>query len=131
MKKTCGFSLVELMIVVVVVAILGSIAYPAYQDQMQKTRRADAKSALMDAAARMERFYTQFGRYTGTIANAGIIATSPERYYQIAPATIANQTFILRATPQGVQAGDDCGNLDIDQAQVKRNSAGLPQNICW
>lgn len=128
-----GFSLIELMVVVAIVAIIASIAYPAYQDQMQKTRRADAKSALMDAAAKMERFYTQFGRYTGTIANAGIIATSPERYYQIAPGTIANQTFILRASPivGGAQVGDDCGNLDIDQAQGKRNSAGLPQNICW
>lgn len=131
MKKIRGFSLIELMVVVVIVAIITSIAYPAYQDQMQKTRRSDAKSALMDAAAKMERFYTQFGRYTGTIANAGIVATSPEQYYQIAPSTIANQTFILRATPQGVQAGDDCGNLDINQAQVKGNSAGLPQNTCW
>jgi type IV pilus assembly protein PilE len=131
MNKSSGFTLVELMIVVVIVAIIASIAYPAYQDQIQKTRRSDAKAALMDAAARMERFYTQFGRYTGTIASAGIVATSPEQYYQIVPGTIANQTFILRATPQGAQVGDDCGNLDINQAQVKGNSAGLPQNTCW
>ena len=126
-----GFSLVELMVVVAVVAIITSIAYPAYQDQMQKTRRADAKAALMDAAAKMERFYTQFGRYTATIANAGIAATSPEQYYLIAPGTVANQTFILRATGQGAQANDDCGNLGVDQAQAKTNSAGLAQNLCW
>jgi len=131
MEKIRGFSLIELMVVVVIVAIIASIAYPAYQDQIQKTRRADGKSALMDAAAKMERHYTQFGRYSATLANSGIIATSPEAYYQITPGTIANQTFILRANGQGAQAGDNCGNLGIDQAQAKTNSAGLAQNICW
>lgn len=133
MKKIRGFSLIELMVVVVIVAIIASIAYPAYQDQIQKTRRSDAKAALMDAAAKMERYYTQFGRYTATISSAGIIATSPERYYTIAPGTVANQTYILRASPLAgsAQVGDKCGNLDIDQAQFKRNSAGLPQNTCW
>ncbi len=133
MSKQHGITLIELMIVVVIVAIISSIAYPAYQEQMQKTRRSDAKSALMDAAAKMERFYTQFGRYSATIANAGIVATSPQQYYQIAPGTIAGQTFILRASPiaGGVQVGDDCGNLNIDQAGIQGNSAGLPQTTCW
>ncbi len=134
MKKIRGFSLIELMVVVAVVAIITSIAYPAYQDQMQKTRRADAKAALMDAAAKMERYYTQFGRYTATItANAGISATSPENYYTITPGTIANQTFILRASPVvgSAQAADKCANLDINQAGIKGNSAGLPNNTCW
>lgn len=129
--KMRGFSLIELMMVVVIVAIIASIAYPAYQDQIQKTRRADGKSALMDAAAKMERHYTQFGRYSATLANSGISTTSPEAYYQITPGTIANQTFILRANGLGTQANDDCGNLGIDQSQAKTNSAGLAQNICW
>ena len=95
MKKIRGFSLIELMVVVAIVAIIASIAYPAYQDQIRKTRRADGKSALMDAAARMERFYTQFGRYSGTIANSEYSATSPEGYYNItATITGAIQTFI-------------------------------------
>ena len=85
MKNSYGFSLIELMVVVVIVGVLASIAYPSYRDQVRKTRRADAKSALLDAAAKMERYYTQFGRYSGTLANSGIIATSPEAYYQITP----------------------------------------------
>jgi len=129
-SKTKGFTLIELMIVVVVVAILASIAYPAYQDTIRKTRRADAKSALMDAVSRMERHYTQFGRYSGTLANSGIIATSPEGYYQIAPVGTTAQTFSLSATPQGNQAADQCGTLSIDEAQTKTNSAGLAGNIC-
>ena len=131
MKNSYGFSLIELMIVIVIVAIITSSAYPSYRDQVRKTHRADAKSALLDAAAKMERYYTQFGRYSATFANSGIIATSPEAYYQITLGTIANQTFILKANGQGDQANDDCGILGINQAQNKTNSAGLTQNLCW
>lgn len=131
MKKIHGFSLIELMVVVAIIAIIASIAYPSYQEQMSKTRRSDAKAALMDAAAKMERHYTQFGRYSATLANSGIIATSPQAYYQIAPGTIASQTFILRANRQGIQATDKCGNLDINQAQQKDVSGGsLTAAVC-
>lgn len=131
-RNSRGFTLIELMMVVVVVAILVSIAYPAYQDSIRKSRRADAKSALMDAAARMERHYTQFSRYSGTLANSGIQATSPEGYYAIT-ATIAganSQTFTLTATAQGDQTNDQCGNLGIDETQNKTNSAGIAGSIC-
>jgi len=133
MEKIRGFTLVELMIVVVIVAILASIAYPAYQDSIRKTRRADAKSALMDAAGRMERFYTQFGRYSGTIALMNISATSPEGFYNItATITGANsQTFTVTGTAQGDQANDQCANLGINQAQLKTHSAGPPATCGW
>jgi len=131
MKNQLGITLIELMIVVVIVAIIVSIAYPSYQEQIRKTRRSDAQSALMDAAARMERFYTQYGRYTSTIADAGIVATGPE-FYQITAGTIANQTFILRASPivGSAQEGDNCGSFDIDQAQVKNVSGSFSGQAC-
>ena len=134
MKKARGITLIELMIVVVIVAIIASIAYPSYQEQMRKTRRSDAQAALMDAAARMERFYTQFGRYTSTIARAGINATSPENYYGITVNLAGDpQTFVLTATPVvgGGQDGDKCANLTINQRGFKDNSAGLDNDICW
>ncbi len=121
MYKNKGFTLIELMIVVVIVAIIASIAYPSYQDQIRKSRRADAKAALMDAAAKMERHYTQFGRYSGTIANSGIPTTSPENFYNIS-ATVTgagSQTFTLTATRANRQTGDDCGDLRIFQDQSK------------
>ncbi len=131
MKKNKGITLIELMIVIVIVAIIASIAYPSYQDQMQKARRSDAQSALMDAAARMERFYTQYGRYTSTIADAGIDSNGPE-HYLISAGTIVNQSFILRATPisGSVQASDNCGSFDINQAQVKSVSGSFTGQAC-
>ncbi|MDH3608261.1 MAG: type IV pilin protein [Gammaproteobacteria bacterium] len=129
-----GFSLIELMITVAVLGIIVAIGYPAYTDQMRKTRRADAKSAIMDAASKMERFYTQFGRYSATIANVGISATSPENFYSIA-ATVTNpnsQTFTLTATRAGQQAGDKCGNYTINQAQNRSVTGGsLTSQQCW
>ena len=134
MKKNLGITLIELMVVVVIVAIIASIAYPSYRDQIRKTRRADAKAALMDAAAKMERHYTQFGRYSGTIANSGIATTSPENFYNIT-ATVtgaASQTFTLTATRAGQQVGDDCGNYTIDQAQNQNVAGGsLAAALCW
>ncbi len=132
--KARGFTLIELMITVAVLGIIVAIGYPAYTDQMRKTRRADAKAAIMDAASKMERFYTQFGRYSGTIANVGISATSPENFYGIA-ATVTgagSQTFTLTATRAGQQTGDVCGNFTINQAQ-NRNvvSASLSAAQCW
>ena len=134
MKKIRGFSLIELMIAVVVVAIIASIAYPSYRENIRKTRRADAKSAIMDAAAKMERHYTQFGRYSATLANVGIAATSLESFYSIT-ATVTNpnsQTFTLTATRANQQVGDNCGNYSIDQAQTKTVAGGsLGAAQCW
>lgn len=125
-----GFTLIELMIVIVVVAIVVSIAYPAYQDLIRKSHRADAKSALMDAVSKMERHYTQFGRYSGTLADSGIFTTSPEGYYTLATTGTVGQMYTLIATPKGDQANDKCGVLSIDQDQTKTNSAGLANSIC-
>ena len=118
MKKYCGFTLVELMITVAVIAIIASIAYPSYQEQIRKTRRSEAKAALMDAAAKAERHYTQFGNYGGTIA---IPATSETGFYTIAltaATTASPQTYTITATRAGQQVGDQCGDFGIDQAQT-------------
>lgn len=133
MGKQHGITLIELMIVVVIVAIIASIAYPSYREQMQKTRRADAHSALMDAAARMERRYTQFGSYSAALAGMGILATSPEGYYGITATLAGNpQTFLLTASPiaGSAQDGDGCGNFTINQAQVKTVSGSLSAQAC-
>ena len=60
-----GFTLIEVMIVVVIISILAAIAYPAYQSQLQQSRRIDAQTALLELAQYMERYYTTNGSYTG------------------------------------------------------------------
>lgn len=58
-----GFTLIELMIVVAIVGILASIAYPAYQDSVLKGRRAEARTALLELMQQQERYMTQRGTY--------------------------------------------------------------------
>jgi type IV pilus assembly protein PilE len=69
--RVAGFTLVELMIVVVVVAILASIAIPSYQSQIRKSRRTDAKTAVLDLAAREEKYLSLNNSYTSSPANLG------------------------------------------------------------
>jgi type IV pilus assembly protein PilE len=131
MKKN-GFTLIELMVTVAVLAIIAAIAYPSYQEQMRKTYRSEAKAALMDAAAKAERHYTQFGNYGGTIP---IPATTENGYYSInlvAGTSASPQTFTITATRAGAQAADKCGNFTIDQAQTKLvTGASLSPEQCW
>lgn len=94
-----GFTLIELMVVVVIIGILASIAYPAYQDYIASAQRTDAKSAIMDAAQKLERCYTENGKYTGctTTASSGTAFNSDEEFFSITP-TITASSFTLVAT---------------------------------
>jgi len=63
-----GFTLVELLITVTIIAVISVIAVPAYKEQADRGRRAEGKAYLLDLASRQERFYTQYSSYTGTVA---------------------------------------------------------------
>ena len=143
-NKTGGFTLIELMITIAIISILAMIAYPSYQEQMRKNRRSDAIIALTNAAQKEERWFTENGRYTGTIADIGG-ATSPEGYYTISvtlPATAgcpdASGTnaycYTLTAARTGVQSADKCGDFILDHTGSKRltnNAAGITAQDCW
>ncbi|WP_172649511.1 type IV pilin protein [Thiolapillus brandeum] len=92
-KKTLGFTLIELMIVVAVIGILAAIAYPGYVDHVRKARRADAKSALTEAAQKLETLYARNASYSADLTDVGyahanwntVPTTVPnaQRYYRI------------------------------------------------
>jgi type IV pilus assembly protein PilE len=130
-QRSAGFTLVEIMIVVAIVAILAAIAYPAYTDQMRKTRRADAKAMLMTLAQSAERFYTQNGTYVGYVLGyTESPADSGIKFYDLSlnPAATA-QAFTIQAVPKNGQASDPCGTLTINQIGTK--TATGTNADCW
>lgn len=123
-KKSAGFTLVELMIVVAIIGIIAAIAYPSYQDQVRKAKRSDGQSKVMDAMARQERFYSENNTYTVTMTDLGYAADpadSDEGHYKIDGVACTGKTIaqcvILTATAQGGQATD--GNLTLDSTNAK------------
>lgn len=125
-----GFSLIELMIVVAVIGILASIAYPAYQEQVQSTRRSDAQTTILQLANLMEHYYTENNTYTGaTLANIGGSATSNEGFYTMSITNLTATTYTLNAAPAagGPQTTDPCGTLTLTHTNIK----GPTPNTCW
>jgi type IV pilus assembly protein PilE len=132
-----GFTLTELLITVAILGILSMIALPAYQSQGQKTRRADAKIALTNAAQALERCNIQYDAYNSgscsqPLASDGATVTTDEGFYTIA-AAVTTTTFSLTATPVagGGQADDSrCTSFTINQAGTK-TATGSSSSDCW
>jgi type IV pilus assembly protein PilE len=143
-----GFTLIELMIAVALVAILAAIAYPSYQEQVLKTRRSDGQSILLELAGVEEQFFTRFNTYTTTIdpeeadctgeaCGLNRADTSSQGHYTVTAAagtTGISTSFILTATPVGPQTGDaKCANLTLTSTGVKSatGTAADPAKTCW
>jgi type IV pilus assembly protein PilE len=129
-----GFTLIEVMIVCAIVAILAAIALPSYLTSVQKSRRSDAKSALLAAAGQMERYFTERGTYaTATLGSSGVyLSTSQYGYYTLSLTNLTATTYTLRATPASLQVGDPCGTFTFTDQGVKGVTGGSkPVSDCW
>ena len=127
-QRSLGFTLIEVMIVVAIIGILAAIGYPSYQNQVQKTRRADAKAALMELAQGAERYYTQNGDYDGYVPPFDESPRdSSNKFYDLV-FDPDDQAFALSAEPKNGQEDDGCGILTINQIGTKGSD---DNENCW
>lgn len=137
-----GFTLIELMIAVAIIAIIAAVAFPSYQESVQKTRRADAKAALEAAAAMQERHFTENNTYSESVndlGGTGGVLQSSERFYNITVVGGCKSgayvgCFDLTATATGVQLKDtDCKTFTLDETGTRaaKNSGGTINSNCW
>lgn len=146
-----GFTLIEVMVVVAIIAILAALAYPSYQEQVRKSRRGEAKAALLKTMQTQEKYYTQFNRYVAFDTGTSL-AQTPFRAYSgetaatsshsitaaacgVGPGEQIDACVILTAVPGDAVGGlpfvdKQCGHLTLSSTGTK--TASGPHGIkCW
>lgn len=133
-RKMQGVTLLELMIVVVIVGVLASIAYPNYREYVARAKRNEARAALLRIATNQERFYLNNNVYTGDLTNLGFgaannVLTETESYIVSIAVGGGGQNYTATAAYQNPDAElGKCGTFTI-QADGTRSSA--PYTDCW
>lgn len=131
-----GFTLIELMIVVVVVAILAAVAFPSFQAQIRKGRRADGIAALAQLQQAQERWRSNNTSYTATITGSsglGLTSTlSKDGHYQLAivgtPTATTYQATATAVSGSSQTHDSGCTTLTVT---VTNGSAALTPATCW
>lgn len=143
--RAAGFTLIELMIAVGIATLLLTIAIPSYRSQIEKSRRTDAKTALLDLASREQRFFSVNNTFTASAQNlgyGGAVSTFNvgSNYYSVtvtAPAAASPPTFSITATPiAGTSQASDtqCASFTVDNTgkQSSTDSSNADSTAtCW
>ena len=140
-----GFSLIELMIVVAIVAIISAFAYPSYQRYVIKTKRSVAQNALLQVADRQQQFFMDNKRFAADITNLGFtaspyvvddngtstVASDTGAVYSLSLSNVTATTWTATAAPLNDQLSRDtyCGSLTITQTGAKGKSGTSDE--CW
>jgi type IV pilus assembly protein PilE len=136
-----GFTLIELMIVVVVIAILSAIAVPSYNYFVTRAKRAAARTAIQNMAQQQERYFTQNNGYLAIAAGSTTAAgwvnyvgnDYPDRTHDLTVTVVAGSTtlapaFTISAAPTNAFTDNLCGTLSLTSAGIQTPSTPTD---CW
>jgi type IV pilus assembly protein PilE len=137
-RKQRGVTLLELLIVVMIIGILSAIAIPSYRNYILRANRTDAKTAVLQTAAQLERCYTGSTpfAYNSTTCDVSFPAASfntPQNTYRLTVTRNA-QTYTIAAVPQGRQVDDTrCANFGMTETglQSVTGTASATPAECW
>lgn len=133
MPGQSGFSLLELLVALTIVTVLCALAYPNYQTHTVKTRRSQAKVALMDLAARLEQYHLIHHTYKGaTLDELNIVQATGKNDYRLRIEAVADNHYAIAAIPQGTQVKDTpCGSLTYNDQGEKGITGPGTLAECW
>ena len=136
-RRLQGFTLIEVMIVVVIIGILSAIGYPAYTQQLMRGRRSDAQTMLMESAQYLQRYYATRNTFQGASLPSAYLyapkgASSTTANYQISLAIGSDfRSYTLTATPNtSIFTDSTCGALTLKDTGVKGSTYGTTA-VCW
>lgn len=125
-----GFTLIESLIAVAIIAFLAGIVYPGYTGHVKKVYRVEIAGLLIEQAQHLERFYAR----NGSFIDANGLSAGNDRYR--ITAALNPQDFQLVATPGvgSVMTGDLCGDFSLTSAGARTNPGAAPdmsRKLCW
>jgi type IV pilus assembly protein PilE len=129
--RQLGLTLIEVLFAMACVAVLATVAWPSYQNLMWRSQRAQARTALLQAAHWLERAASANGSYPASNdVPASVLQVEGQRYQMTITST--SQSFTLGATPLGTQNGDTCGTLTLNHLGVRGVQGGSQTATqCW
>jgi len=140
MKRNSGFTLIEVLVVIAIIGILGSIAFSNYSDYLIRSRVAEASSQLADLRVKMEQYYQDNRNYGSSATTCGVtMPTTSVKYFTYTcnwGATATNQGFrITAASAAGAglgAAGDYTYTVDQDNTKATTKFGGTARtDACW
>jgi type IV pilus assembly protein PilE len=139
-ERAAGFTLIEIVTVLAIVAILSAIAIPSYFQYIIRGHRSEARATLTQAAQWMERWRTERNSYQDPL-NAPAPPALPQylqrspatgaQMYQISVVTPTPGSYVLSAAPMGTMAGDACGTFTLDNTGLRDRTGAETIERCW
>lgn len=136
-KISQGFTLIEVMIVVVIIGILAAVSYPNYTEYVKRGARADAMTILLDAANKQEQYFVDNRSYATDLSDIGVPSASENGYFTISlqeGGTTDTFTLVATAASGPVRGDTDCPALTIDELGIRGVSGVTDQaqiDRCW